>query len=426
MQITKKNLSDTKVELTIIADAELLADIKQGVLKSLSNEVSLSGFRKGHAPLNLVEKAVDQSLLQRNFLDEAINQMYTKAATEQRLRPVDQPEVDVTKFVPFTTLEITAKVEAVGDVSLPDYTKIKLEKPKVEVTRAEIDAVLNDLKTREAAKTEVKRPSKDGDQVTIDFSGTDTRTKQPVPGADGKDYPLILGSNNFIPGFEPRLIGLKAGKETTFDIIFPKDYNVASLQDKKVTFKVTVKKVESVTPSKLDDNFAGKVGPFKTMTELSEDIKKQLLAEKTNQNERDYENRLLKMIADKTKVSIPKSLIDSEIDRMEAEEKRNLVYRGQTWQEHLDADGVTEEEHHERQREQATSRVKTGLVLGEVAEKEEIKVSADELELRMKLLKGQYTDKQMQAELNKPEARQDILNRLVTEKTIAVLVGYAS
>jgi trigger factor len=426
MQITTKKLTDTQFELTLVADPEQLKATKTLVLKELSRNVNLAGFRKGKAPAHLVEKAVDQTILQREFLDRAVNDMYVAAIQQERLRPVAQPEVTVAKFVPFTTLEVVAKVEAVGTVVLPDYTKIRLSKPPVEVTQTDIEAVLRDLQKREAARKEVKRPAKDGDEVTIDFSGVDAKTKEPIAGADGKAYPLLLGSNAFIPGFEPQLVGLKAGQEKTFDITFPKDYGVAALQGKKVTFTVNVQRVDAVTLPKLDDSFAGKVGPFKTMGELNADIRKQLAAEKSNQLDRQYENDLLTKIAEETKVAVPKILVDEEIDRMEAEEKRNLMYRGQTWPEHLKEEGVTEAEHHERQREMATNRVKTGLVLAEVAEQEKIMVTPEELEIRMQLLKGQYTDAAMQAELNKPEARRDILNRLVSEKTIAKLTDYAS
>ncbi|MFA5003934.1 MAG: trigger factor [Candidatus Saccharimonadales bacterium] len=426
MQIAKKKLSDTQVELSIVADDEFLEKTKNHVLKDMAKNVSLAGFRKGHAPLHLIEKNVDQNLLQSQFIDHAVNDMYVAAVDQERVRPVAQPEVNVTKFVPFSTLEITAKVEAVGEIKLADYKKIKLSKTAATVTNEDVEGVISNLKTREATKNEVKRAAQDGDQVTIDFRGIDTHSGEPVNGADGKDYPLLLGSNTFIPGFEPELVGLKTGEEKTFDVAFPKDYGVAALQGKKVTFTVNVSKVEEVIEPKVDDKFAGKIGPFKTVSELKADIKKQLLVEKQNQADREYENSLLLKITEKTSAKLPATLIDEEIDRMEAEEKRNLMYRGQTWAEHLAEEGVSEEEHHERQRELATNRVKSGLVLAEVAEREQVIVTPEELDLRMQILKGQYTDPQMQAELNKPEARRDILNRLVSEKTLAKLVEYAA
>lgn len=426
MQSVKKQLSPTKVELTVTADQAFMDRVKDHVLGDLSKSVNMVGFRKGHAPKALIEKNVDQATLQSQFLDHAINDLYIEAMSEEKLRPVAQPEVNVTKFVPFTTLEFKATVEVVGDITLPDYKKIKLAKTVQPTTDKDVDAVLDDLRRRDAEKKEVTRAAKDGDETVIDFKGVDAKTKEPIAGADGTDYPLTLGSNTFIPGFEPEIVGLKAGEEKTFDVTFPKDYSATELQGKKASFTVNVKTVRELALPKLDDTFAGKVGPFRTIQELKDDIKKQLEAEKENQAQRAFENDLLAQIAEKAKADIPTSLIDEEIDRMEEEERRNLVYRGQTWQEHLDAEGKTAEQHKEGLRESAEARVKTGLVLGEVAQAEGINVTDAELDERINALKQQYNDQQMQAELDKPENRREIGSRLITEKTIAKLTEYAS
>jgi trigger factor len=426
MQITHKNLSPTKIELTVTAASEQLQSIKEHVLKDLRRDVNMAGFRKGHAPLALVEKNVDQATLQSRFLDHAINDMYVQAATEQKLRPVAQPEVNVTKFVPFTTLEFKATVEVVGKITLPDYKKIKMTKTVEKTTDKDVTAVLDDLRRRDSAKSDVERAAKDGDEVVIDFAGVDAKTKKTIDGATGTDYPLAIGSNTFIPGFEPELVGLKPGEEKTFDVTFPADYGSKELQSKKVSFTVTIKTVREVKLAELDDAFAAKVGPFKDVAELKSDIKKQLEAEKANQAQRNLENELLADIAEKAKADIPDVLIEEEIDRMEAEEKRNIIYRGQTWQEHLESEGKNDKEHREGLRESAEIRVKTGLVLGEVAEAEKITVDEKELEARIKELKKQYTDKQMQDELSKPENRRELGSRLLTEKTIAKLTEYAA
>jgi trigger factor len=426
MQITKDQVSPTNVKFTIAADAADMAPVKQFTLQQLARNVKVPGFRAGHAPLPVVEKNVDQQALQTDFLDAMVNQMYVQAITEHKLRPVNRPDVSITKFVPFTTLEVVAEVEVIGKITLPDYKKIKLAKPVVKVEAKDVDEVLQNLAARGAERKDVDRAAKDGDEVTIDFTGVDAKTKEPIAGADGKDYPLVLGSNSFIPGFEEELIGLKAGDEKTFGIVFPKDYGTQTLQNRKVTFTVTLKKITELVKLKLDDAFAATVGPFKTLTELKADIKKQVQADRQQQAQRDYESELLGQIAEKTKADIPGILIEEEIDRAEADEKQNLMYRGQTWEEHLKEEGVTAEQHRDKQRPAAQARVTAGLVLGEVADLEGIEVSEEEVDLRMKLLSGQYTDAAMQAELSKPEARRDITSRMLTEKTIAKLTDYAS
>lgn len=425
MQITRENLSPTNVKLTVAATQEQLDAIKQEILAKLRRSLKLPGFREGKAPLSMVEKNVDQNILQSEFLEHAVNHLYGDVIEQEKLRPVTQPQVSISKFVPFTTLEFEVEVETIGKVKLPDYKKIKLAKKPVTISAKDIDDVIANLKTRAADKAEVVRPAKDGDEVVIDFEGTDAKTGEPVSGADGKDYPLVLGSNTFIPGFEPNLIGLAPGDTKTFVVEFPKDYGVAALQSRKVSFTVTVKKVQEIAEPKLDDAFAAKVGPFKTMAELKADIKKQLESEKQYQAQREYESELIRTIAEKATVAVPKALVDEELDRQEADERQNLAYRGQTWQEHLKAEGITAEEHREKQRPDAELRVKAGLVLSEVAEQEKITLNPDELEVRMQIMKGQYQDPAMQVELEKPAAKRDIASRLLTEKTLAKLTTYA-
>jgi trigger factor len=276
-----------------------------------------------------------------------------------------------------------------------------------------------------AERIEASRAAKNGDEAVIDFAGRDEKDK-PVNGAEGKDYPLILGSNTFIPGFEEHLIGMKASDDKEFSITFPNDYGVAALQNKKVTFKVNLKKVQELKEPKLDDEFAKKAGPFKTLVDLKADVKKQLTAEREREAQTLRENEIIQKLVEKSSVEIPKILIDEQTERLEEEEKRNLVYRGQTWQEHLSEEGVTEEEHRARHKPDAELRVKAGLVLSEVAEREQITVQPEELEIRLQMLKGQYTDPAMQSELNKPENQREIASQLLTEKTIAKLLDYAS
>lgn len=423
MQV-KKSVDKTKATITISAHEADLSPLKQLILNKFRGKLKLPGFREGKVPLALVEKNVDPAQLQSEFLDEAISLMYVQAMRENNIRAVSRPEVEIKKFVPFTELEFEAKVEVVGEIKLGDYKKLKAKKVEVDVTADDVNGVIKSLQTRMAEKSDVDRASKNGDQVWIDFSGVDTKG-QPVSGADGKDYPLVLGSNTFIPGFEPTLVGLEAGAEKTFDVVFPKDYNVTTLANKKVTFTATVTKVQEVIEPKADDEFATKAGPFKSITELKADIKKQLKIEREQQATRELENDLVMQLSAKSTVDIPDSMIEQQIDRIESEERQNVVYRGQTWEEHLKAEGVTAEEHRAQKRDTATERVKAGLVLSAVADAENIDVTPEELEIRIQLLKGQYPDPKMQAELDKPENRQDIVSRLLTEKTLNKLLRYS-
>jgi trigger factor len=421
MQIKREQLSPTKVKLTIGAEAAELENIKKHVLDHLKGNVKVPGFREGKAPANLVEKQIDPTVLQSEFLDHGVNDLYVEAVQRENLRVVAKPEITVTKFVPYTTLEFTGEVEVVGEIKLPNYKNIKVTRQKVEVTAADVNNVIDNLRQRAATREEVKRAAKNGDEVTIDFKGVDAKTKEPIEGADGTAYPLVLGSKSFIPGFEEEVVGLNVGDEKTFDIVFPKDYGAVDLQNRKVTFTINVHKIQDLKEPKVDDEFAASVGPFKTVADLKADIKNQLRAEKQQEADRQFDNELLQKIAEKAEVVIPEALVEEEVDRIEEEEKRNVLYRGQTWQEHLDQEGVTAEEHRKRSKEGAELRVKAGLVLGEISQVEKITVTPEELEVRLMLLKNQYPDPAMQAELEKPENIRDIQSRMLTEKTLNLL-----
>lgn len=425
MQVTKTNLSPTKVKLTIASDEQFLSTAKDYVVKKLGQSVKVAGFREGTAPLNIIEKNLEPARLQTEFLEQAVNSLYGQVVEKEKLRPVSDPKVELKKFVPFTTLDFEIEVEVVGDIKLADYKKIKKTKPSAKVSEKDVNEVIKSLQVRLADRIEIKRPAKNGDEVLIDFKGVNDKSEA-VAGAEGKDYPLILGSNTFIPGFEPNIVGLKAGEEKKFDVTFPKDYSVAALANKKVTFTVKISKVSEPREPKADDKFAAKAGPFKTLAGLKTDIKKQLTFERQNEADRAYENELMQEIADKSNVIIPKVLVDEQIIRGEQQERQNLTYKGQTWQDHLAEEGVSEEQHRERNRPTAEESVKVGLILSEIAEHENIKVTPEELEIRIQILKGQYKDPKMQAELDKPESRRDITSRIITEKTVTKLVDYTA
>jgi trigger factor len=391
MHIQREQKKPTQTHLTITAAAEDLLPIKNHVLGHFKKSAKVPGFRPGKAPLSLIEKNIDQKALSDEFLEHAVNDLYRKALEQEKIRPIAAPEVQLKKFVPFTTLEFEADVETVGEIKLADYKTLKLAKTPVTVSAKDVNEVMTNLQKRLAERSEVKRAAKEGDEVIIDFAGSDEEGK-PISGADGKDYPLNLGSKSFIPGFEDNILDMKAGEEKE---------------------------------PKLDDELAKKAGPFKTVAELKADIKTQLKAEREREAQNQYENKLIQQIVEKSTVQIPEVLIEEQAQRLEDEEKRNLVYRGQTWQEHLDAEGVTEEEHRKRHKPDAELRVKAGLILSEIADREQLSVEPEELEIRLQMLKGQYKDPSMQTELDKPENQQEIAAQLLTEKTIAKLVDYA-
>ena len=422
MHVQKTTNNPTEVTLTITASPEDLEPIKQQILKKLSKDVKIPGFRGGKVPMQLVEKNVDPVTFQTEFLDEAMTQLYARATEAEQIRPVTQPKVDVKKFVPFTTLEYDVTTNVIGPIKVGKYKGLKSSVKDKTVTAEDVKKVLETLQTRLSERKSVDRAAKADDEVIMDFKGVDAKG-DPINGADGKEYPLTLGSNAFIPGFEDNLISMKPGEEKSFTLTFPKDYGVKALASKKVTFTVTIKTVNELSKPELNDTFASTTGPFKTLQELKDDIKKQLEHEAGHEVLRDRQNELLAQVVDASEVAIPQALVDQQSVYELDELRRNLTYRGQTFQEFIEAEATTEEEYKKDVIEpRALNQVKTGVILAEIAEVEKLEVTPEELEAQMQALKVQYKDPAMQAELEKPETRRDIASRILSQKVVNLIV----
>ncbi len=424
MHVEKKQISSTKVALTITATEVELAPIKNLVVEQLSKNVKIAGFREGKVPLQVAEKHLDPELLSSEFVNEAINQLYIEAVKSQAVDPVAQPTIEIKKIVPYDVLEFEAQIDTLGAVKVGKYKKLAVKKDVIKITEKEIGEVTKSLQVQQSEKKDVDRVAKNDDQVWIDFSGKDAKG-DPVSGADGKDYPIILGSKTFIPGFEENVEGLKAGEEKTFTIPFPKDYGVKALAGRKVTFTVTVKKVQEVILPKLDDELASKAGPFKTVDELKSNIEINLKQEREAQAERKYESDLMDKIYTTSKVEIPDVLISQQIKYEIDDLKKNLTYRGQTYAEFLTAEGTTEEKYEkEVVRPKSEKNIGFSILLSEIAKTEDIQIESTELESQINLMKAQYQDPAMQEQLNQPEARRDIASRMLTQKTLEKIKTY--
>ncbi len=418
MKHTRKNNSDTQVALTVELDGSDLAHVKQKTLKRLAKKIKVAGFRQGKVPTSVAEKNIDSYLLGMELTEDAVNQFALEVLEIEKLQPLERPKVEVTKYVPNQQLEFSATVEVLPKITLGDYKKLNAKKAAVKVTAAEIGEVIERMRQGMAEKKAVKRGAQSGDEVTIDFHGT--QDGKDVAGASGKDYPLVLGTSTFIPGFEEGLAGKKNGDVFDLPLLFPKDYHHQPLAGAKVNFAVTVKQVKEVVLPELDDTFAAKCGPFKTVNELKADVKRELTEQKKREALDTLKDVLLEQLVKESKVPTPEVLIADQITSLERDFTQNLLYRGITLEQYLTDQKSTKEEWLAKAlRPQAIRRVQVGLALAELSKLENIEVSMEELETRLSQLLQQYgNDASMRSQLDTPETRRDLANRLVTEKTV--------
>ena len=423
MKTTVTHESDTRVKVVVAADHAELAAAEQVALKRLAKTVKVNGFRTGHVPLEIVKKHADPNALAQETLDAALNRAVAEAFLNNNLQVLARPEVEIKKYVPGELLEFTAEADVLPEVKLGDYKKLKAKKAAVNVDKKEIDEVIERIQKGLSEKKEVKRAAKIGDETVIDFVGK--KDGEAFQGGTGKDYPLVLGSNSFIPGFEDALVGLKAGDTKDVKLAFPKDYHAKDLAGQDVVFEVTVKKVNSVKLPALDDKFAAKAGPFTSMEDLRKDIKAEITAQAERRAKDDLKDELVKQLVAKSAVSVPSVLRDDQIRSLEQDLRQNLMYRGRTLEQYFEEKGYADRDAWAKAEanDAADARIKAGLVLAQLSKELKIEATADELAAHINAYKQQYANNpKMAKHFDKPEAQREVANRLITEKTIDKLV----
>lgn len=423
MKTTVKHLSDTRVVVTIALDAAELEAAEQVALHKFAKDIKVNGFRKGKAPLELVKKNTDQALLGQETLENALSKGVAEGFLNNDLQALEQPSIEVKKYVPGQEMEFTAEADVLPEITLGDHKKLKATKQKTEVTDAEVEEVIERIAQSSSEKKAVKRAAKMGDETVIDFVGK--LKGEAFPGGTGNDYPLTLGSGSFIPGFEEALVGVKAGDKKDVELSFPKDYHAKDLAGKKVTFETTVKTVNEIVKPKLDDEFAAKVGPFSSMKDLRNDIKREITARNDQKAEDQYKDDLVRDLVKKTKVAAPKALVEMQLQSLEQDLTQNLMYQGMNFEQYLESKGYKDrDEWVKKEAEEAAEfRVKAGLTLAELSKALKVEATSDELASEINAYKTQYANNpEMAKRFDEPEVQREIANRLITEKTVDELV----
>ena len=424
MKTSVKNISDTKVELTITLDAEDLAIAEQVATTKLARNVKVPGFRKGKTPIAVAAKNIDPNALQEQTIDNAISKAVAEAFVESKLQALDRPVVEIKKFVPGETLEFTAETEVLPNIKLGNYKKLKATIEKAAVGTKEVDEIIERIRHGLSDKKEVKRAAKTGDETVIDFVGK--KGGVAFEGGTGNDYNLTLGSGQFIPGFEEGIVGHKPGETFDLKLTFPDDYNNADLKGAKVTFTTTLKTVKEVALPEIDDTFAAKAGPFTTAAELKSDIKRELMTQKENEAREKLKEDLINQLVAISDVSAPEILIVDQAKSIEQDFTNNLMYQGLSLDQYIDNKGFESKQAwlDTEVREVAEKRVKSGLVLAELSKVEKIEATTIELDAKVDTYKQQYANNaEALKQFEQPEVRRDIANRLLTEKTVDRLVA---
>ncbi|MEO5950137.1 MAG: trigger factor [Candidatus Saccharimonadales bacterium] len=428
MKTIVKNLSDTKVELTITLGKEELHFAEQVALSKLAKNIKVAGFRKGKVPLAIAAKNLDPAALAEQTLDDALSKAVAEAFTSEKIQALERPSVDVKKFVPGQTLEFTAETQILPVVTLGNYKKLKVPTQELKVAAKDVEEIIERMRAGFAEKKDVKRAAVLGDETVIDFVGK--KDDVAFDGGTGTDYSLTLGSNSFIPGFEEGIVGKEVGETFDLKLKFPDSYHVADLKGADVVFTTTLKAVKEVVLPVIDDAFAKSAGAenINTVKELKDDITRELKSQKEREAVDKVKDNLVAQLIEISTIPVPEILLKDQEESIERDMTQNLTYQGMTLDMYLESKNLTKEKWLETEvREAAMNRVKAGLALAELSKVEKITATNEELDAHVETYKKQYgNNPEALKQFEQAEVRRDIANRLLTEKTVDHLVSLNS
>lgn len=387
MKVTLEKEKENVVKLDITIPAKDAVDAYNKAVSTISKYVNIDGFRKGKAPRAVVERHVGTERIKQEAIENLMPKAINQAVVDNNLDLIAQPYITNYNFNIGEDLTVTAKAELRPEVTLGQYKGLTLEVKdspvEEDAMQKSIDRLLEQHSTQE---TVIDRPTKDTDIAVIDFEGTANGEK--IQGGDAKNYPLDLAHSNFIPGFAEQLVGKNLNDEFDIKVTFPEDYHDEKLKGQPATFKIKINEIKEKKLPELNDEFAQKVGSFKTVDELKADIQNYLNSQRERTNKMNAENEVFKAVIDGAKVDIPQSMVDREADSLKQEYTQRLAAQGINWEALVKAQG--EDQLLKNLSEDALVRIKNSLVIDKIAKDENIKLEQKDLEAKFAQLGAAY------------------------------------
>ncbi|KZN65665.1 trigger factor [Pseudoalteromonas luteoviolacea CPMOR-1] len=380
MQVSVETTQGLERRLTITVPAENVETEVKKRLQQLSKTQRIDGFRPGKVPVSVINKRYGAAVRQE-VAGDLMQRNYIEAIVSEKINPAGAPSFAPKALEAGKDLEFEATFEVYPEVEIKDLDKVAVEKPVVEVTEDDLANMLETLRKQHATWTEVDAAAGENDRVTVDFLGT--VDGEEFEGGKAEDFPLELGQGRMIPGFEDGIVGKKAGEEVVADVTFPEEYHAENLKGKPAQFTITVKKVEVQELPELSDEFATKFGVAEGGVDaLKEEVKKNMTRELDQAVKAKVKEQAIKGLLDTNEVEVPKALIDQEIDALRQQAAQRFGGDAKNMPE------LPAELFHE----QAVTRVKTGLLLGEVIKANDIKVDDAKVESLIETVASAYED----------------------------------
>lgn len=425
MSLQVEKLEKGMAKLTIEVSAEELDKAIEAAYRQNRSKINVPGFRKGKAPRKMIEQMYGKEVFYEDAANELIPGAYEKALDECSEDIVSAPRVKVVQVEAGKPFIFTAEVALKPEVTLGKYKGVKVPAADLNVTDEDVDAEIARERDTNARTVNVEdRAVKDGDMTVIDFEGFVDGVA--FEGGKGENYPLTIGSGQFIPGFEDALIGASLNQETEVNVTFPEDYQAKELAGKPAVFKCTVKEIKEKILPDLDDEFASEVSEFDTMAEYREDVKKKLADRKAAAAKDAKEEAAIDAVIEDAKMEIPDAMLDTQQRQMLDEFAQRIQSQGLSMEQYMQFTGMTPAVMLEQIKPQALKRIQSRLVLEAVAAAEKMEVSDEEFEEEIKTMGEAYQlepdkVKELLGESGAKQVREDI----AIKKAVEFVVGNA-
>ena len=407
--IRNEKVADNTVELEFKVNAEQFAEAVTKAFRKANAEITVPGFRKGKAPRSVVEKMYGEEVFFNDAIDAILPEAYEAAINESGIEPVARPAVEIVSCSKEEGFTVKATVVVKPEVKVGEYKGLKATKKSVNVEDIAIETELQNLRDRNARLVSVEdRKAELKDTANIDFEGFVDGVA--FEGGKGEGFDLVLGSGQFIPGFEDQIVGHDIGEEFDVNVSFPEEYHVAELAGKPAVFKTKLNSLKMRELPELDDEFVKDISEFDTLDELKADIRKAKEERAAQEAELEVENALVEAVVASMEAIVPDEMVETRVDEMVRDFEGRMMQQGLELKTYLQYTGMEMESFRKTFKEQAEQQVKIRLALEKVAEMENIEVSDEDVDAELTKIADAYKMKleQVKAFIPAFEIRKDL------------------
>ncbi len=422
-EIIKKE--DTKITLKLVVENAEFEKAINNAYNKMKSKFNIQGFRRGKAPRKIIERYHGVEVFYDEAIEEVFPGAYGAALEEHDIEPVDYPEVDIETIGKGEDVVFTVVIEVMPEFEITDYKGIEVEKKEYNVREEDIQKELDALLEKSARMIAIEdREVQDEDMVIIDYKGT--VNGEAFEGGTAEGQNLIIGSGQFIPGFEEQLVGKNIGDEVKVEVTFPEEYHVKELAGQDAVFDVVIHEIKEKEIPQLDDEFAKDVSEFDTLDELKNSIKEKLEENAKNRSEQELRNNVIEKVSDKVDIKIPDAATERRINNMLMDFEYNLQHQGLNLEYYFHVTGTTEEDLRKQMEADAVKAVKNELVLEKIGAQENITATDEELDEQIEKTAGQFGQdpETMRASLREQDL-ESIKAGIIFRKTVDFLVENA-